>query len=189
MAFVPRKYRPTVTDRETCQLSNLHDFWFLSAGNYHPMMWSLLPVCHPPVPSLFPSSLLSILSISHSTLIQEVWLHEAAERREREGIPGATLMYRTECSNCEGEQERGWSGRGWASITIIILLHLKRWLLKQVLWRRQERENTWREAKRDERLLWLLVNLKHNFIFQLLLLSRTSTQSIRTITKDISAVY
>lgn len=82
MAFVPRKYRPTVTDRETCQLSNLHDFWFLSAGNYHPMMWSLLPVCHPPVPSLFPSSLLSILSISHSTLIQEVWLHEAAERRE-----------------------------------------------------------------------------------------------------------
>lgn len=75
MAFVPRKYRPTVTDRETCQLSNLHDFWFLSAGNYHPMMWSLLPVCHPPVPSLFPSSLLSILSISHSTLIQEVWLH------------------------------------------------------------------------------------------------------------------
>ena len=63
--------------------------------------------------------------------------------------------------------------------------------LGKVALERKKSEKTEREREESggKSLSWLLVNLKRNFIFQPLLLCRTSTQSIHTITKDISAVY
>ena len=38
ITIVQRNYIITLTDRETCKLSNLHDVWIAAEGNYPPLM-------------------------------------------------------------------------------------------------------------------------------------------------------
>lgn len=182
--WAKKVYTYCLTDSQTCKLSNLHDFSILSVGNYHPLMWSLLSAATHLV-LIAPLNCLYLLRCTYTRGVIALSRRERGHPRGRTNVQNR--MYRVATVK---ENERGWS-RG-ASITIIILPHLKRWLLEQVVWKGEDREIQRvrrREMSAGKSLLWLLVNLKRNFIFQPLLLSRTSTQSIHTITKDISAVY
>ena len=96
MTFVPRNHPGTSTDRDTCKLSHLHDFSLLSAGNYHPLMWSLLPVATHQSPSDLPYFLFSLsLSLSQCTYTGGVIALSRGERGHPRGRANVqNRMYR-----------------------------------------------------------------------------------------------
>lgn len=147
MTFVPRNYTDTLTDKKTWKLSNMHDLVSLSAGNYYPSMGSLLPVVTYQTSSCMSPSFSSfslILSLFQCTYTGGVI---ALSRRERGHPQSRTNVQKRMCRVWRRPRERLQSG---ASITIIILPHLKRWLLQQLLWKGEDKERQV-GRKRDER--------------------------------------